>query len=62
MKKPADLTIDDILERKARGRKGSSSLSFGEKVQIVEAMRVQADAFRRLRQSKAAGSARRKAT
>jgi hypothetical protein len=62
MKKPADLDINDILRRKAQGRKRLSRLSFGEKVQVVEAMRVQADAFRRLRQSRAAGSGKRKAT
>ena len=62
MKKLADLDINDILERKARGRKRLSGLSFGEKVQIVEAMRVQANAFRRLRESRAASSGKRKAT
>lgn len=62
MKKLADLNIDDILERKARGRKRLSRLSFGEKVQIVEAMRVQADAFRRLREARVAGSGKREAS
>lgn len=62
MKKLADLDTNDILERKVRGRKRLSQLSFGEKVQIVEAMRVQADAFRRLRRARAAGSGKHKAT
>jgi hypothetical protein len=62
MKKLAELDTNDIIERKARGRRRSSRLSFGEKVRVVEAMRVQADAFRRLRQSRAAGSGKRKAT
>lgn len=58
--KLADLNIDDILERKARGRKRLAGLSFGEKVQIVEAMRVQADSFRRLRQARTAVAAKHK--
>jgi hypothetical protein len=61
MKKPAEFNIDDILDRKARSRQRLSRLSFGEKVQMVEAMRVQADAFRRIRESRA-GSAKRKTT
>ena len=62
MKKPVDLDISDILERKARGGKRLSLLSFGEKVRIVEAMRADADAFRRLRERRAGSSAKLKAT
>lgn len=55
MKKIADLDINGILDRKARGRKRLSGLSFGEKVRIVEAMRERAEPFRRARESRATG-------
>ncbi len=50
----ADLDINDILARKAQDRKRLAHLPFGEKIQIVEAMRDRAELFRRLRDNRIA--------
>lgn len=49
MKSPEHLTREDILARKAAGRKKLAALSFGEKVAIVEAMRDRLAPFHAIR-------------
>ncbi len=49
MKRIEELTRDDILARKAEARHERARMSFGEKVLIVERMRVELAPFSALR-------------
>ena len=42
--------ISDILKRKARGRKQLAALSFGENIDILDAMRERVELIRRARE------------
>lgn len=44
--------ISDILARKAEGRRELASRSFGEKIEILEAMRARAEPIRRAREAR----------
>ena len=52
MKSARDLTLDDILARKAAGRSKLARLTFGEKVKIVEEMRDRHAPFDAIRASR----------
>ncbi|RDL50635.1 hypothetical protein BLJAPNOD_01758 [Ensifer sp. M14] len=52
--RPEDLTLAEILVRKAEARRELSRLSFGEKVRIVEGMRERLAAFNRIRERRKA--------
>jgi hypothetical protein len=54
MKEIADLTLEDILARKAEGRRKLARLSFAEKVLIVEQMRERLAPFAALRSQRRA--------
>jgi hypothetical protein len=47
--------ISDILRRKALGRKHLKNLSFGEKLDILEAMRERVEPIRKARETRKAG-------
>jgi len=49
MKEIADLTLEDILARKLKGRRKLARLSFGEKVLMAEQMRERLALFAALR-------------
>lgn len=51
-KQVADLTIEDIIERKKQARAERARMTFGQKVLIVERMREQLAPFNRLRQER----------
>jgi hypothetical protein len=44
--------ISDILARKAEGRRELAKLSFGQKVDILEAMRARVEPFRKAREAR----------
>jgi hypothetical protein len=44
--------ISDILARKAQGRRDLKALSFGEKIDILEAMRERTEPFRKAREAR----------
>lgn len=53
MKSPSKRTypdISDVLARKAEGRRELASRSFGEKIEMLEAMRVRVEPFRKARE------------
>jgi len=45
--------ISDVLARKARGRNRLAALDFGEKLDILDAMRERAEPIRRAREIRA---------
>ena len=44
--------ISDILRRKAEGRRDLASRSFGEKIEILEALRERAEPIRKAREAR----------
>jgi hypothetical protein len=44
--------ISDILRRKAEGRRDLASRSFGEKIEILEALRARAEPIRKAREAR----------
>jgi hypothetical protein len=44
--------ISDILQRKAEGRKERAKLSFGQKIDILQAMRARVEPIRRAREAR----------
>jgi hypothetical protein len=52
MKQIADMTIEDIIARKTEARTERARLSFGQKVQIAEAMRERLAPFNAMRERK----------
>lgn len=44
--------ISDILARKAEGRRELASRSFGEKIEILEAMRARVEPIRKAREAR----------
>lgn len=52
MKQIADLTLQDILVRKAEARRELACLSFGQKVLIVEQMRERLAPFNAMRRKR----------
>jgi hypothetical protein len=47
-----DPDISDILARKAEGRRELASRSFGEKIEMLEAMRARTEPIRRAREAR----------
>ena len=52
MERPSVLSLQDILARKAEGRRERAALSFLEKVEILEAMRKRVEPIRRAREER----------
>ena len=50
--KPEYPDISDILARKAEGRRNLAALTFGQKIDILEAMRARVEPIRRAREAK----------
>ena len=50
--KPEYPDISDILARKAEGRRNLAALTFGQEIDILEAMRARVEPFRRAREAK----------
>lgn len=58
MTNETDLTLHDILQRKAAGRRDLAKLSFAQKVRIVEAMRERLAPFNAMRMKRSAETTR----
>jgi hypothetical protein len=56
--KPAYPDISDILQRKAEAREENATLSFGEKIARLEALRERLAPFKRAREEREAKKAR----
>ncbi|MDZ7926367.1 MAG: hypothetical protein U5L46_04350 [Agrobacterium sp.] len=57
MSNPSNFTLNDILARKAEARLERATLSFAEKIRIVEKMRERLAPFKAVRDKKKLGIA-----
>ncbi|WLD96171.1 hypothetical protein PX860_11415 [Agrobacterium leguminum] len=57
MSNPSNFTLNEILARKAEARRVRASLSFAEKIRIVEKMRERLAPFKAIRDRNKSGAA-----